>query len=131
MTAQTTPAPAPQYPQNAQPAVTAPPWLAARPVYRWRIAAFLLAGAAQLITISALVSMDHPVVNWASLLLAIAPVLLAAVVAFGPESAARPLAVVTVAVMIVGMAGAFAHVGLFFLPAVIVMAITGYLLWRR
>jgi hypothetical protein len=44
----------------------------------------LLAGAAQLITISDLLRADPVAVTWSSLLLAIAPVLLAAAAAFAP-----------------------------------------------
>ena len=44
----------------------------------WRRAALFLAGAAQLITISALVGADPIPVTWSSLLLAVAPVTVAA-----------------------------------------------------
>ena len=56
-------------------------WLASHP---WLRGAFLLAGAAQLITISALLSVDPLANTWYSLLLAIAPVLLCATAAFAP-----------------------------------------------
>jgi len=49
----------------------------------WRVGAFLLAGAAQLITISALVSVDPLSPTWAALLLAVAPAPLAAAAAGG------------------------------------------------
>jgi hypothetical protein len=54
----------------------------APPSWPWRRAALFLAGAAQLITISALLSADPIAVNWASLLLAVAPAPLAAAAAF-------------------------------------------------
>ena len=47
----------------------------------WRRAALFLAGAAQLITISALVGADPIPVTWSSLLLAVAPVTVAAAAA--------------------------------------------------
>jgi uncharacterized membrane protein len=50
----------------------------------WRRAALLLAGAAQLITISALVGADPIAATWSSLLLAVAPAPLAAIAAFAP-----------------------------------------------
>ncbi len=61
----------------------------APPSWPWRRAALFLAGAAQLITISALVGVDPPPVTWASLLLAIAPAPVAAVVAFAPAPVNR------------------------------------------
>ena len=53
----------------------------------WLRGAFYLAGAAQLITISALLSADPEPATWAMLLLAVAPVLLAAAAAFAPAPA--------------------------------------------
>jgi hypothetical protein len=54
---------------RAQPEFQAP----APPSWPWRRGALILAGAAQLITISALTSADPLAVTWSSLLLAIAP----------------------------------------------------------
>jgi len=51
---------------------TNPPAAAASPSLAWLKGALLLAGAAQLITISALTSADPLAVTWSSLLLAIA-----------------------------------------------------------
>src|SRR5690349_15010633 len=56
----------------------------APPSWPWRRAALFLAGAAQLITISALVGADPIPATWSSLLLAVAPAPLAAVAAFAP-----------------------------------------------
>jgi hypothetical protein len=56
----------------------------APPSWPWRRAALFLAGAAQLITISALVGADPIAATWSSLLLAVAPALLAAAAAFAP-----------------------------------------------
>ena len=64
--------------------VSGPEPVPAPPSWPWRRAALLLAGAAQLITISALVSADPMAVTWSSLLLAIAPAPLAAAAAFAP-----------------------------------------------
>jgi hypothetical protein len=63
--------------------------LPAAPSWPWRRGALILAAAAQLITISALNSADPLPVTWSSLLLAIAPALLAAVAAFAPARSAR------------------------------------------
>lgn len=60
------------------------PAVAAPASRRWLLGALLLAGAAQLITISALVSADPLAVTWYSLLLAIAPAPVAAVAVSGP-----------------------------------------------
>jgi hypothetical protein len=84
-----------------------------------------------LITISALTGADRPAAGWAALLLAIAPAPLAAITAFVPDSLAKPMAVVTTLVLIAGIAGAFAHIGLIVLQAVVVMAVAAVLLWRR
>ena len=85
----------------------------APPSWPWRRAALFLAGAAQLITISALVGVDPPPVTWASVLLAIAPAPLAAVTAFAPALVGRLAAVAGVLVLVAGMAGAWRHTGLF------------------
>jgi hypothetical protein len=96
----------------------------------WRRAALLLSIAAQLITISALESADPIPVTWAALLLAIAPAPLAAA-AFIPLPAARLAAPLAVAVLIAGIAGQVTHTGLFFVPALVVMAVAGTKLWRE
>jgi hypothetical protein len=81
----------------------------------WRVGAFLLAGAAQLITVSALPSVDPLSPTWAALL-AVAPAPLAAAAACTPPPAAKPATVVAAAVLIVGIVGAIARTGLFFAP---------------
>ena len=77
----------------------------------------LLAGAAQLITISALLSADPLAVTWWSLLLAIAPAPLAAVAG--------------IVVMAAGIAAGILHIGLFFVPALVVLAVGTVKLWRE
>ena len=96
----------------------------------WLRGALFLAGAAQLITISALVSVDPLAATWSALLLAIAPAPLAAVAAFAPAPAARIAAAAAVLVLLVGIAGGVLHTGLFFVPALVVLVIGGLKLWR-
>jgi len=107
------------------PAVPAPP------SWAWRRGALILAGAAQLITISALNSADPLAVTWWSLLLAIAPAPLAAAAAFGPAPVNRLAAVAGVLVLAAGIAGGIVHIGLFFVPALVVLAVGGVKLWRE
>jgi hypothetical protein len=112
-----------------------PPLLApvsAPPSWRWRRGALILAGAAQLITISALNSADPLAVTWSSLLLAIAPAPFAAVAAFAPARIARLAAAVAgVVVLVAGMAGGVGRVGVFFVPAAVVLAVAAVKLWRE
>lgn len=96
----------------------------------WQRAALLLSIAAQLITISALVSADPIPATWAALLLAIAPAPLAAA-AFAPRPAARLAAPLAVAVLVIGIAAQVTHTGLFFVPALVAMAVAGASLWRE
>ena len=103
----------------------------APPSWRWRRGALLLSGAAQLITISALVGSDPPPVTWAALMLAIAPAPLAAAAAFAPAPVNRLAAVVGVLVLVAGIAGAIVHTGLFFLPALVVLIVGTVKLWRE
>ncbi len=79
----------------------------------WRKAALFLVGAAQLITISALVGADPLAVTWWSLLLAIAPVPAAAAAAFAPAPVDRLAAVAGVLILVAGIAGGILHTGLF------------------
>jgi hypothetical protein len=114
--------------------VTVPPAAApvpASPSHIWLRGAFILAGAAQLITISALVSADPLAVTWAALLLAIAPAPLVAVAAFAPARVARPATVAAAVVLVAGIAGAIMHTGLFFVPALAVLVVGGLKLWRE
>ena len=101
------------------------------PSWPWRRRALLLTGAAQLITISALIGSDPLAATWWSLLLAIAPIPLAAVAAFGPASVARLAAWAAIAVMVAGIIGGILHTGLFFAPALVVMVIGALKLSRE
>jgi len=97
----------------------------------WRQAALLASIAAQLITISALVSADPIPASWSALLLAVAPAPLALVVAFAPAPAARVAAPLSVVVLVVGIIGQITHTGLFFLPALAAMIVAALRLWRE
>ncbi len=104
---------------------------------RWLFAAVLLAGAAQLITISALLSADPLAASWSALLLAIAPALLAAGAAFAPSAAARTAIIAAIVAMIVGLIGSLAswqswtsHPGVLFIPALLALLVGGLRLWR-
>jgi hypothetical protein len=103
----------------------------APPSWPWRRAALLLAGAAQLITISALVSADPIAATWSSLLLALAPAPLAAAAAFAPAPVNLLAPVAGIAVMVAGIAGQLTHTGLFFVPALAVLAVGTVKLWRE
>jgi hypothetical protein len=99
------------------------------PSWPWLRGALLLAGAAQLVTISYLAAALP--VSWSSLLLAIAPAPLGVVAAFAPAPVARLAAVLGVAVLIAGMAGQATHAGLLFLPALLVLAVGTVMIWRE
>jgi hypothetical protein len=122
--ADTSLAPAAATAATPRPAATPPSW-------PWRRGAMLLAGAAQLITISALLSASPLAVTWWSLLLAIAPAPLAAAATFAPARLNLLAAVAGVVVLIVGIAGGILHVGLFFVPALVVLAVGAVKLWRE
>jgi hypothetical protein len=125
MTAETAPAATPQtQPESLWRRTTPPSW-------PWRRRAVLLAGAAQLITIAALVSVDPLGASWWSLLLAIAPAPIAAVAAFGPGAVARVAAWAGAAVILAGLIGGVLHTGLFFTPALIAMVIGAMKLSRE
>jgi hypothetical protein len=111
-------------PLSSSPVPAPPSWV-------WRRGALILAGAAQLITISALTSADPLTVTWASLLLAIAPAPVAAIAAFAPAPVSRLAAVAGVLVLIAGIAGSIVHTGLFFVPALVVLAVGGMKLQRE
>jgi nitrate/nitrite transporter NarK len=96
---------------------------------RWLLGAFLLAGAAQLITISALLSADPLTPSWSALLLAIAPVLLTAVAAFGPRPVANLAVIAAAAAMVIGIAGGTGRVGTLFIPALVAAVVAGARLW--
>jgi hypothetical protein len=101
------------------------------PSWPWRRGAMLLSGAAQLITISALVSIDRAPATWASLLLAIASTPLAAATAHAPARIARLTAIAAIAVLVAGIIGAIGHTGLFFVPALGVLIVGTIKLWRE
>jgi hypothetical protein len=91
-----------------------------------------LAGAGQLITISALVTSDYPLaVTWWSLLLAIVPAPVTAAAVFAPAPVNRLAAAVGVLVLVAGIAGGILHIGLFFVPALVVLAAGTVKLWRE
>lgn len=101
------------------------------PSWPWRRGAMLLSGAAQLITISSLLSADREPATWAMLLLAIAPAPLAAATAFLPARLTRLAAVAAAIVLLVGIIGAVRHTGLFFVPAFAVMVVAIIKLWSE
>jgi len=101
----------------------------APPSWAWRRGALILAGAAQLIAISALVTSDYPLAaTWWSLLLGIAPAPVAAAAVFAPAPVNRLAAVIGVLVLVAGIAAGILHIGLFFVPA-LVLAVGGVKLW--
>jgi hypothetical protein len=107
--------------------VSSPPILSSR---AWRRGAFLLAGAAQLITISALLSVDPLPATWSALLLAIAPAPLAAVAAFSPRVVAMPAAVAAAVAILVGVVGGIGRTGSLFIPALVALVVGSVMLWR-
>jgi hypothetical protein len=104
---------------------------------RWLFAAFLLAGAAQLITIAALLGSTPLATSWSALLLAIAPAPLTAAAAFTAPRLAR-LAVAAAGVAIgVGIVGSLidwststARTGVLFILALAAVVVGGLRLWR-
>jgi len=124
--------PADTAPTASPPASSAARLAPAPPSWPWRRGALLLAGAAQLITISALVTSDYPLAaTWWSLLLGIAPAPVAAAAAFAPAPVNRLAGVVGVLVLVAGIAGGIVHIGLFFVPALIALAVGTVKLWRE
>src|SRR5271170_2092314 len=107
-------APAGTAPATSTATLARPAPVPAPPSWAWRRGALILAGAAQLITISALTSADPLAVTWASLLLAVAPAPLAAAAAFAPAPVNRLAAVIAELVLVAGIAGSIMHTGLFF-----------------
>ena len=129
----TTPdAPAAVTPAASVPTSSAERSAAAPPSWPWRRGALILAGAAQLITISALVTPDYPLAaTWWSLLLGIAPAPVAAVAAFAPAPVNLVAGVIGVVILVAGIAGGLLHTGLFFAPALVVLAVGTVKLWRE
>ena len=104
----------------------------APPSWPWRRGALFLAGAAQLVTISALVGADPIPATWSSLLLAAAPApLAAAAAAFAPGPVNLLAAVAGIAVLAVGIVAQVTHTGLFFVPALVVLGVGAAKLWRE
>ena len=96
----------------------------------WLRGGFLLAGAAQIITISALLSADPLPATWSALLLAIAPAPLAAVAAFTPPAAARIAVVAAAIAILVGITGGIGRTGSLFIPALVVLIVGAIMIWR-
>ena len=69
--------------------------------------------------------------TWSSLLLAVAPAPVAAAAAFAPAPVNLLAAVAGVAVLAAGIAGQVTHTGLFFVPALVVLAVAAVKLWRE
>ena len=123
-------APAGTSPAASIPASSAVSPVPAPPSWPWRRAALFLAGAAQLITISVLVSADPLAVTlWSLLAIASAPV--AAAAAFAPAPVNRLAAAAGVLILVAGIAGGILHTGLFFVPALVALAVGGIKLWHE
>ena len=67
--------------------------------------------------------------TWSQLLLAVAPAPLAAAAAFAPAPVNLLAAVAGIAVLAVGIVAQATHTGLFFLPALVVLAVAAVKLW--
>jgi hypothetical protein len=101
------------------------------PARTWLLGAFLLAGAAQLVTISAMVSADPEPATWAMLLLAVAPALALAAAAFAPAPVNLGAAVAAAAILVIGLVGAAAYTGWFFAPPLAALIVGGVKFWRE
>lgn len=97
----------------------------------WTCVGVALAIAAQLITIAALTSADPIPATWSALLLACAPAPLALVPVYARVPVNRLAVVAALVAIIVGGAGQVLHTGLFFLPALAVLAVAAAKLWRE
>jgi len=115
---------------DASPAATAVVSPAA-PNWPWRRAALFSASATQPITIPALVGADPVPATWSSLLLAVAPALLAVAATLAPAPVNLLAAVPRLAVPVVGIVAQVTHTGLFFVPALAVLAGGAVKLWRE
>lgn len=103
---------------------------AAVPSWPWRRGAMLLAGAASLISVSAMLSADPEPASWPMLLLVIGGVPLAAATAFLPARLARLTGIAAALVLLTGIPGAIGQTGWLFAPALVVTAGAVYRLWR-
>jgi hypothetical protein len=130
-----TPSPSAATTQSASAIAAKPPRTVTQ---RWLFAGFLLAGAGQLITISALLSADPLAASWWALLLAVAPAPLAAAAAFTAPRLARAAVAAAGAAILVGIVGSLtewstsnAHTGVLFFPALAAVVVGGLRLWRH
>jgi hypothetical protein len=112
-------------PAGATTAATTDAGPARPPSWAWRRSALLLAGSAQFITISALVSIDAPALSWARLLLAIAPIPLAVAALLLPAPWRLAAIAASCIALVAGIAGGWLPTGFLFLPAVATMAVAG------
>jgi hypothetical protein len=106
------------------------------PSWPWRRGAMLLAGAAVLVAIASLIRNSDPVpATWVPLLLAVAPVPLAAATALAPARIGRLTGVAGIVAMLAGTIGAIGQSGMqfavFFLPALIALIVGTFMLWRE
>jgi hypothetical protein len=69
--------------------------------------------------------------TWSSLLLAVAPAPVAAAAAFAPAPVNLLAAVAGIAVLAAGIVAQVTHTGLFFVPALVVLAVAAVKLWRE
>lgn len=97
----------------------------------WTRGGVALAVAGQLITVAALTSADPIPASWSALLLAVAPAPLALVAVYSRAPVNKLAVVAALVAIIVGGAGQILHTGLFFLPALVVLAVSAGKLWRE
>jgi hypothetical protein len=124
--------------QNASPLIISPR-VAKRstiPSWPWRRGAMLLTGAAVLIAIASLLRGSDPVsATWVPLLLAVAPVPLAAATALAPARIGRLTGVAGIVAMLAGTIGAIGQSGMqyaiFYVPGLIALVIGTAMLWRE
>ena len=69
--------------------------------------------------------------TWSSLLLAVAPAPVAAAAAFAPAPVNLLAAAAGIAVLAAGIVAQVTHTGLFFVPALVVLAVAAVKLWRE
>jgi hypothetical protein len=106
------------------------------PSWPWRRGAMLLTGAAVLVAISSLIRGSDPVsATWVPLLLAVAPVPLAAATAFAPTRIGRLTGAAGIVAMLAGTIGAIGQSGMqyavFFVPGLIALIVGTVMLWRE
>ena len=69
--------------------------------------------------------------TWSSLLLAVAPAPVAAAAAFAPAPVNLLATVAGIAVLAVGIVAQVTHTGVFFVPALVVLAVAAAKLWHE